>query len=62
VIGGAAHPLYQWIAKELGEAAVPKWNFHKYLIGKDGNLAGTFGSRTEPEAAELKQAIETALK
>lgn len=62
VIGTAAHPLYQWIAKELGEAAIPRWNFHKYLIGKDGNLAGTFGSRTEPEAAELKTAIETALK
>ncbi len=62
VVGAAAHPLYQWIAKELGEAAIPRWNFHKYLIGKDGNLAGTFGSRTEPEAAELKQAIETALK
>jgi glutathione peroxidase len=62
VIGASAHPLYQWIAKELGEAAIPRWNFHKYLIGKDGNLAGTFGSRTEPEAAELKTAIETALK
>jgi glutathione peroxidase len=62
VVGAAAHPLYQWIAKELGEAAVPRWNFHKYLIAKDGSLAGTFGSRTEPEAAELKQAIETALK
>jgi glutathione peroxidase len=62
VVGAAAHPLYQWIAKELGEAAVPRWNFHKYLIGKDGNLAGTFGSRTEPQAAELSQAIEAALK
>ncbi len=62
VVGAAAHPLYQWIAKELGEAAIPRWNFHKYLISKDGNLAGTFGSRIEPEAAELKTAIETALK
>ena len=62
VVGAAAHPLYQWIAKELGEAAVPRWNFHKYLIGKDGALAGTFGSRTEPQAAELKQAIEAVLK
>ena len=62
VIGAAAHPLYQWIAKELGEAAVPRWNFHKYLIAKDGHLAGTFGSRTEPQAAELKQAIDELLK
>lgn len=62
VVGAAAHPLYQWIAKELGEAAVPRWNFHKYLIGKDGSIAGTFGSRTEPEAADLRQAIDAALK
>ena len=61
VIGGAAHPLYKWIAGELGEAATPKWNFHKYLIGKDGAIAGTFGSRVEPESGELKQAIEAAL-
>ncbi len=61
VIGATAHPLYQWIAKDLGEAAVPKWNFHKYLIGKDGGVAAVFGSRTAPEAAEVKQAIEAAL-
>ena len=34
VIGGSAHPMFQWIAKELGEGAAPKWNFHKYLIGR----------------------------
>lgn len=62
VVGASAHPLYQWIAKELGEAAIPRWNFHKYLIAKDGSIAGTFGSRTEPEAADLKQAIDAALK
>jgi glutathione peroxidase len=62
VIGPVAHPLYRWVAKELGEAAVPKWNFHKYLIGKDGGIAGTFGSRTEPESAEIKLAIDRALQ
>jgi glutathione peroxidase len=62
VIGATAHPLYQWVTKELGEAAAPKWNFHKYLIGKDGKLLATFGSRTDPEAPELKQAIEAAIK
>lgn len=61
VIGGSAHPFYQWAAKELGEGATPRWNFHKYLVAKDGSLAGTFGSRTEPEAAEVKAAIEAAL-
>ncbi|MBI1214079.1 MAG: glutathione peroxidase [Alphaproteobacteria bacterium] len=62
VIGGSAHPMFKWIAGELGEGAAPKWNFHKYLIGKDGSIAGTFGSRTEPDAAELTQAIDAALK
>jgi glutathione peroxidase len=62
VIGGEAHPLYKWIARELGEDAAPKWNFHKYLIGKDGSIAGTFGSRTEPMAPELVEAVDAALK
>ena len=62
VIGGEAHPLYKWIASELGEDATPKWNFHKYLIGKDGSIAGTFGSRTEPMAPELVEAVDAALK
>ena len=62
VIGAGAHPFYQWAAKELGEGGTPRWNFHKYLVAKDGTLAGTFGSRTEPEAAEVKAAIEAALE
>jgi glutathione peroxidase len=62
VIGGEAHPLYRWVVDEAGEAAAPKWNFHKYLIGKDGALAGTFGSRTVPDAPEVVDAIEAALK
>jgi len=61
VLGAAAHPFYQWAAKELGEGGTPRWNFHKYLVAKDGTLAGTFGSRTEPEAADVKAAIEAAL-
>ena len=61
VIGGEAHPFYKWAVAELGEDAAPKWNFHKYLIGKDGRIAGVFGSRTVPDAPELVQAVETAL-
>ncbi|NWH07550.1 MAG: glutathione peroxidase [Alphaproteobacteria bacterium] len=61
VIGGAAHPFYQWVAQELGEGAAPKWNFHKYLIGKDGSLKGTFGSMVVPEDAGLRQAIDEAV-
>ena len=61
VSGGSAHPLYQWIAKQVGEAGAPRWNFHKYLIGKNGEIAATFGSRVTPEDAELKKAIDTAI-
>lgn len=62
VIGPDAHPFYKWIAGELGEDAAPKWNFHKYLIGKDGSIAGTFGSRTEPDDAKMNHAIDVALE
>ena len=61
VIGADAHPLYKWVAGELGEGAAPKWNFHKYLFGPDGAIAGTFGSRMEPGAAEIAQAIDQVL-
>jgi glutathione peroxidase len=62
VIGPDAHPLYKWVAAKLGEDAAPKWNFHKYLFGRDGKIAGTFGSRTAPDAPELSHAIDEALK
>ena len=61
VIGADAHPLYKWIKEKLGEEALPKWNFHKYLIGKDGALIETFGSRVSPSAPEITKAIEAAL-
>ena len=61
VIGANAHPLYKWAVDEAGEAAAPRWNFHKYLIGPKGELAGTFGSKTAPDDAALTGAIESAL-
>jgi glutathione peroxidase len=61
VIGAGAHPFYKWIAGELGEDAAPKWNFHKYLIGRDGAIAGTFGSRTTPDDAAMNAEIDKAL-
>ncbi|MDE2464360.1 MAG: glutathione peroxidase, partial [Alphaproteobacteria bacterium] len=62
VVGADAHPLYRWVATELGDAATPKWNFHKYLFGRDGQIAGTFGSRTEPEDQTILTAIADALR
>lgn len=52
------HPFYDWIAKELGEGALPRWNFHKFLIGKDGALIGAY----PPQAAPLGPQILTAIK
>jgi len=61
VKGEDAHPFYRWAKAELGEAAEPKWNFHKLLVGKDGRLVGNFGSRTEPTDPDIKSAIDAAL-
>ncbi|NQV79067.1 MAG: glutathione peroxidase [Alphaproteobacteria bacterium] len=61
VIGGAAHPFYKWVASTAGEDAAPKWNFHKYLIGPDGTLAGTFPSKVDPLGTELTTQIEALL-
>ena len=61
VIGATAHPFYKWIAKEVGEDHLPKWNFTKYLVGRDGAIRGLFSSKVKPESAELVTAIETEL-
>lgn len=55
------HPFYQWIADQLGDSALPRWNFHKYLIGKDGALVESIGSKTAPLAPETLDAIKAAL-
>lgn len=58
VAGAAAHPFFRWIEEELGEAGVPRWNFHKYLIAPDGSLAGAWPSRVKPTDAEITGEIE----
>jgi len=61
VKGGAAHPFYRWAGAALGAANAPRWNFHKYLVGRDGRLIAGYGSAVEPLSAELTKAIEAAL-
>ena len=61
VIGGAAHPFYRWVASELGEAGAPRWNFHKYLIGPDGQLVGAWPSQVRPTDAAVTGEIEPLL-
>lgn len=62
VVGPNALPIYRWAAAKLGPENTPKWNFHKYLIGRDGRLITAFGTRTEPDDPRVKAAIEAALK
>ena len=61
VKGDGAHPFYKWAQQALGEPAVPVWNFHKILIGKNGEALQAFGPRTEPQDPSLVAAIEKAL-
>lgn len=61
VVGAGAHPFYKWAASTLGDAAAPKWNFHKYLVGADGKLIVSFATRVEPDAPQVTKAIEAAL-
>jgi glutathione peroxidase len=61
VKGKGAHPFYAWAGATLGEAATPRWNFHKYLVGRDGRLLASFTAQVAPDASTLVKAIETAL-
>jgi len=59
VIGSAADPLYKALAKASDDT--PRWNFHKYLIDKNGQLIGSFSSAVTPENHKLMTAIKQAL-
>jgi len=61
VKGPDAHPFYKWVEQELGAENAPQWNFHKYLIGRDGKLIQSFDSRTKPEDEEIVSAIRASL-
>jgi len=61
VSGKNAHPFYLWAREKLGFGSAPKWNFHKYLINRDGELVTYFYSTTSPEAPRLVKAVEAAL-
>ena len=61
VVGGSAHPFYRWVAAQLGEAGAPRWNFHKYLIGPDGQLTGAWPSQVRPTDPAIAGEIEKAL-
>ena len=57
---GDAHPFFASLA--AASETYPTWNFHKFLIGRDGNLVGEFSPRTQPYDKELLAAIKSELK
>jgi glutathione peroxidase len=61
VVGAEAHAFYRWVAVTLGEAGTPRWNFHKYLVGPDGQLAGAWPTHVRPGDAVIITQIESAL-
>ncbi len=61
VKGPKAIPVYRWAAMTLGDDKTPQWNFHKYLIGKDGKLIAAFGTKTTPMSPEVTGAVAKAL-
>lgn len=61
VIGTEAHPFFKWIEDEFGEAAAPRWNFHRYLIAPDGTLAGAWPSRVPATSEDIIKLFEATL-
>ena len=61
VKGINAHEIFKWAKKNYGKSAVPKWNFHKILINKEGKIQDTFASMTKPMSKKIMKAIDNIL-
>mgnify|MGYP002824150429 CR=1 FL=1 len=61
VKGKNAHEIFKWAKENHGKSAVPKWNFHKILINKEGKIEDTFASMTKPMSKKLIKIIEDIL-
>ena len=61
VKGENAHTLYKWAKNNYGKSAIPKWNFHKILINREGKIEDTFASFTKPMSKKLINIIEKIL-
>jgi len=62
VKGTEAHPFYIWARENHGKSAIPKWNFHKIIINKDGKIAETFSSITSPSSKKFIKTLEKLIK
>ena len=61
VKGDNAHDIYKWAKKNYGKKSIPKWNFYKILINKDGKIEDVFSSLTNPNSKKIKKSIENIL-
>ena len=61
VKGTLAHPIFLWAKENYGSSAIPKWNFHKILINKDGKIQDTYSSLTKPTSKKITDEIEEIL-
>ena len=61
VKGDNAHPIYLWAKETFGSSTVPKWNFHKILINKNGKVEDTYASFTNPMSKKIVKKIEQIL-
>ena len=61
VKGKNSHELFKWAEKNYGKSAVPKWNFHKILINKEGKIEDTYNSFTKPMSKKIISRIESLL-
>ncbi len=61
VIGSNSHPFYKWARKDFGISAIPKWNFHKIIVGKNGKIIKTFSSITNPSSKKFLNVIENLI-
>ena len=62
VKGENAHEIFKWAKENHGKSAIPKWNFHKILINKDGRIHDTFASFTNPMSKKIIKEIDLILK
>ena len=62
VIGKNAHPFYKWAKKNHGIGAIPKWNFHKIIVGKNGKVVDTFASFTKPNSKKFLNLVQKEIK
>jgi glutathione peroxidase len=61
VRGANAHPFYKWALARAGRKAEPRWNFHKILLDRNGDIVATFATAVEPTSSQVRRAISTAL-